>query len=215
MRWPARRHELVKVRRDADLHVRDLVALVAEARPRLRLLRRDLEEDDDVRRREARVRRLAPIQIVDALLGGREGDARERVAVADHIHAALQQILDGPRRLPAVRREHEVHGAVVELDLLPQVFVDELADARRPVREVDQRRLAAALPQPLGEELTLCGLARAVDPLEDDEGAAGLHGCYGRHGQEALENRLGCAFSSLTAARGQKCDLYSAHAAQI
>ena len=60
-----------------------------------------------------------------------------------------------------------MHGAVVELDLLPQVFVDELADAGRPVGKVDQRRLAAALPQALGEELALRGLARAVDALKD------------------------------------------------
>ena len=68
--------------------------------------------------------------------------------------------------------KHEVHGAVVELDLLPQVFVYQLTDARRPVREVDERRLAAALAQALRQQLALRALARAVDALEDDEGAA-------------------------------------------
>ena len=64
-----------------------------------------------------------------------------------------------------------MHRSIVELDLLPQILVYQLADARRPVGKVDERRLAAALAQPLGEELALRALAGAVDALEDDEGA--------------------------------------------
>ena len=45
-------------------------------------------------------------------------------------------------QLPAIRGEEEVHGFVVELQLLAEVAVDHLPDLRRPVWEVDELRLA-------------------------------------------------------------------------
>ena len=62
-----------------------LVALFAVATPRGGLLRREIEEEDEVRRGEADVGRAAPREREAAVaLGGREGHAREGVPVAEH-----------------------------------------------------------------------------------------------------------------------------------
>ena len=79
----------------------------------LRLLGADIEEADEVRSREVAVRVLAPLQ-AHAVLGRREGDAGERVAVDDDVDSAVQRGLQLLHLLPAVGGEEQVDGVVVQ-----------------------------------------------------------------------------------------------------
>ena len=80
--------QVLKHRAHAGLQRFLLVAFFAVATPRGGLFRREIKEDDEVRRGEANVGRAAPGEREAAVaLGGREGHAREGVPVTEHERA--------------------------------------------------------------------------------------------------------------------------------
>lgn len=80
-----------------------LVPLLTVPAPRARDLRRDVEEEREVGRRKARVRRAAPR--VGQALGGGEGDAGKGVAVADDGRPRREQRADPGAEWGSVKRE--------------------------------------------------------------------------------------------------------------
>lgn len=105
--------QVFKDRAHAGLQRLLLIALLSVAAPRGRVLRREIEEEDEIGRGEADVGGAAPGE--REALGGGECDAGEGVAVAEDERARGEGRLERRGGFPAVCGEEEVDRAVVEL----------------------------------------------------------------------------------------------------
>ena len=168
--------------------------------PLLGLILAQVEEEDAVRRRQADVGTLAPVnaeifrgaaaagRAVAARfaillgLGAAERHAGVGVPIADDGLALRQGLGQGRRRLPPVGAEQQVDRPVVEVGAGLEVPVDELADLGGPVGEAEGDGRHGQGEQVLEEEGALGRLAAAVHALQEDEGAAGGGGGGGRRG---------------------------------
>ena len=103
--------QTLKQRPHASLQRFLLVTLLAVAASRRSCLGREIEEEGEVRRGEADVGRATPGE--REALGGRERDAGEGVAIAEHRSARRELRFQRAGGLPSVCREEQVDGAVV------------------------------------------------------------------------------------------------------
>lgn len=175
-------HHLEKLP-DPRLKLRLLVLLPAIPTSLTSSLGADVEENAQIRARQADVRMPSPLQPeAGDLLRGRVDAAGVVVAVDDDGDALRYPARDLGRQLPSVRAEEEVHHVVFHFALAGKVGVDHLADGRGAVGEADVLDAVAALAQAFDEEGALRGFAAAVQAFEDDQFAT-FGGGWSRGGE--------------------------------